>query len=203
MSLELQELVCVRGERTLFSGLTISLQAGDLLLLRGSNGAGKSSLLRIVATLLAPAGGKVLWDGVNVAEDPEAQRRRLRYVGHLDGLKTALTVQENLLSGARIMGSDRHNVGPAMEALGVGSLRHLPVRYLSSGQKRRTALARLAMSPAPLWLLDEPTVGLDDAGIEQVCRLIERHRSGGGIVIAATHVELGLSNARGLRLGRT
>ena len=201
--LELTDIACVRGERPLFSGLSFALEPADILVLRGSNGAGKSSLLRIVASLLTPVEGRIAWRGADIAEDPDAHRARLRYIGHLDGLKGALTVQENLLMAASIAGADQNNVGPAMEALGVGPLRHLPARYLSSGQRRRTALARLVMSPAPLWLLDEPTVGLDDDGVERLRRVIQRQRDGGGIVIAATHIDLGLEETRTLRLGRS
>ena len=201
--LELNDIACMRGERTLISGLSFGLKPGNVLLLRGPNGAGKSSLLRLIATLLSPAAGRISWNGQDIATDPDAHRARLRYVGHLDGLKSVLTVQENLLSGARIVGSDLNNVGPAMEALGVGPLRHVPARYLSSGQRRRSALARLVMSPAPLWLLDEPTVGLDDDGIDRLGQVIQRQRDGGGIIIAATHVDMGLPDVQTLRLGRS
>lgn len=201
--LSLEDIACARGERSLFSDLSLTLEPGEMLVLRGANGAGKSSLLRIVATLLSPSAGRMTWRGSEVAEDIDGHRSRLRYVGHLDGLKNVLTVQENLLSFGRVMESDPNNVGPAMEALGIGRLRHLPARYLSAGQRRRTALARLVMAPAPLWLLDEPTVGLDDEGVERLQRVIQRQRDGGGIVIAATHIDLRLSDTRTLRLGRS
>lgn len=201
--LSLVDIACERGERKLFSGLSLTLEPGDMLVLRGSNGAGKSSLLRILAMLLSPSDGRILWRDEDVAEDPDVHRRRVRYVGHLDALKNVLTVQENLRSYGRIQGSDLTNVGPAMEALGVGRLRHLPARYLSAGQRRRTALARLIMAPAPLWLLDEPTVGLDDDGVDRLQRVIERQRDGGGIVIAATHIDMRLADTRTLRLGQS
>lgn len=201
--LALEDIACLRGERTLFSGLSLSLEPGDMLVLRGANGAGKSSLLRIMAALLSPNEGRMSWRGEDVREDPDTYRRLLRYVGHLDALKNVLTVQENLLAFGRVQGSDPYNVGPAMEALGVGRLRHFPARYLSAGQRRRAALARLVMAPAPLWLLDEPTVGLDDDGVECLQRVIERQREGGGMVVAATHIDMGLSDTRTLRLGRS
>jgi heme exporter protein A len=200
--LEARDLACVRGERAVFAGLRFTLSAGGALLLTGANGAGKSTLLRLLAGLLTPAGGALLWDGEDALADRAAHARRLRYVSHADALKPALTARENLLFYARLWGGD---ADAALAALGLAPLADLPARVLSAGQKRRLALARLALSdaarrPAPLWLLDEPTVGLDAAAVARLGALLARHREAGGMVAAATHLPLPLPHAAELRL---
>jgi heme exporter protein A len=206
------DLACFRGERAIFAGLSFGLAAGDALLLVGANGAGKSTLLRLLAGLLAPAEGQLLWDGVDALADRAAHAGRLRYLSHQDALKPALTVRENLAFFARLWGSkagggkvEGSKVGggdtdAALAALDLAPLAELPARVLSSGQKRRLALARLALAPAALWLLDEPTVGLDAASVERLGSLLARHRAAGGMVLAATHLPLPLPGARELRL---
>jgi heme exporter protein A len=201
--LEARDLACVRGERgAIFAGLSFRVPAGGALLVTGPNGAGKSSLLRVLAGLLPAAAGEVLWDGADIAADRAAHARRLRYVGHHDALKPGLTVRENLAFYARLWGGE---AGPALEALGLAPLAELPARVLSAGQRRRLALARLALgSPADggaaLWLLDEPSSGLDAAAIARLAGLCERHRARGGLVVAATHLPLPLPEAAELRL---
>lgn len=195
--LEARDLACLRGERVVFAGLSLALPAGAALLLTGANGAGKSTLLRILAGLLRPAEGAVLWRGEDTAADPARHAARLRYLSHQDALKPALTVAENLAFFAGLWGGA---VAPALDALALGGLAELPARVLSSGQKRRLALARLALAPAPLWLLDEPTTGLDAASVERLGPLLATHRSAGGIVVAATHIPLPLPDAREMRL---
>ena len=195
--LEVRDLACLRGERAVFAGLSFRLAAGSAVLLTGANGAGKSTLLRLLAGLLRPADGAILWRGEDVAADPGAHAARLRYLGHQDAVKPALTVAENLAFFARLWGGE---VAPALAALGLGTLADLPGRVLSSGQKRRLALARLALAPAPLWLLDEPTTGLDAASVERLRPLLAAHRAAGGIVLAATHIPLPLEDAEELRL---
>ena len=195
--LEARDLACLRGDRVVFAGLQMTLAQGDALLLTGANGAGKSTLLRILAGLLRPAEGQVSWLGEDIAADPAAHARRLRYLSHQDALKPALTVAENLGFFARLWGGA---VAPALAALALAPLADLPARVLSSGQKRRLALARLALAPAPLWLLDEPTTGLDAASVERLGPLLAAHRAAGGIVVAATHIPLPLPDARELRL---
>jgi heme exporter protein A len=192
-----RDLACLRGDRAVFAGLSLALAPGEALLLTGANGAGKSTLLRILAGLLPPAEGLVAWGGEDIAADPGAHARRLRYVSHQDALKPALSVTENLSFFAALHGGQ---VGPALDALALGPLAELPARVLSSGQKRRLALARLALAPAPLWLLDEPTTGLDAASVERLRPLLAAHRAGGGMVVAATHIPLPLDAPRELRL---
>jgi heme exporter protein A len=195
--LEAQDLACLRGERVVFAGLSFAMGAGEALLLTGANGAGKSSLLRLLAGLLRPAEGRLLWEGQDALADRAGHAARLRYVGHGDALKPALTAAENLAFYARLWGGA---VAPALEALGLGPLADLPARVLSAGQKRRLGLARLALGPAALWLLDEPTTGLDVASVDRLGALLARHRDAGGMVVAATHLPLPLPEARELRL---
>jgi heme exporter protein A len=191
------DLACVRGERLLFAGLGFTLEPGAALVLTGPNGSGKSSLLRLLAGLLPPAAGALRWNGRPVADDREAQRARLLYLGHQEGLKPTLTVGEMLRLHARLRGAPA-DPGGALEALGIGGLADLPGRQLSAGQRRRVGLARLLVCPAPLWLLDEPTVGLDAAGLAAFRAIAAAHRRAGGAIVAATHAELGLADARSL-----
>jgi heme exporter protein A len=195
--LEGQELACWRGERAVFAGLSFALPSGRAVLLTGPNGAGKSSLLRLVAGLIPPAEGRLLWQGEDALADRVAHARRLRYLSHADALKPSLTAAENLAFYARLWGGE---VGPALAALGLAELADLPARVLSSGQKRRLALARLALAPAPVWLLDEPTVGLDAASVERLGALMAAHLAAGGSVLAATHLPLPLRDPGELQL---
>ncbi len=198
-------LTCERGGRTVFTGLDFSLQAGDALVLLGPNGSGKSSLLRIMAGLLQPVAGELLWQGSPVARYPESHHAHLHYVGHLDGLKPALTVIENLIfwTGLRV-GSPPPSgiVRSALATMGLDQLADFPSRLLSAGQKRRLALARALASPAELWLLDEPTVALDHEAVSALEKAIARHRRRDGMVVAATHAEIALGRARPLYLDR-
>ncbi len=197
------DLACIRGERLVFQGLGFALDAGQALVLGGANGSGKSSLLRLLAGLARPAGGTLSWDGASIADDPDAHRARLLYVGHADPLKPALTVAENLAFWAALRAGRRladSAVVAALDAFAIGRLAGVPGRYLSAGQRRRVNLARLAVSPVALWLLDEPTTALDAAAGESLRALIAAHRARGGMVVASTHSELGLDGARQLNL---
>jgi len=190
-----EELACWRGERAVFAGLSFSLEAGEAVALLGPNGAGKSSLLRVLAGLLPTAEGRILWAGKDIRQDAPAHAGRLRYLGHLDALKPALSVRENLAFHAALSGGD---VDAALGSMGLAPLADLPARVLSAGQRRRLAIARLALAPAALWLLDEPTVGLDTASIARFGRLLAAHCGQGGMVLAATHVPLPIVGGRQL-----
>jgi heme exporter protein A len=177
-------LVCRRGERLVFRGLDFQLEPGGVLLLRGPNGSGKSSLLRLMAGLLRPAGGALTWAGAPIGTDPEAHRSRLAFLGHLDGIKLALSASENLAFWCA-----RSAVAPALGALGIEHLGRLPARLLSAGQRRRLALARILARRAPLWLLDEPTNALDDEAEDLFAGALARHRAEGGMAVIALHGE--------------
>ena len=191
------ELAARRGGRVVFAGLSLAAAPGEALLLLGPNGAGKSTLLRVLAGLLRPAAGQVAWDGEDVAADAPAHGDRTRYLGHQDAIKPSLTPREDLDFWARLRGGDPD---AALDALGLSALAGLPCRILSAGQRRRLALARLVLGEAPLWLLDEPTLGLDTASVARLGTLLAAHRARGGIVLAATHLPLPLPGARDVPL---
>ncbi|MGH6931339.1 MAG: heme ABC exporter ATP-binding protein CcmA [Dongiaceae bacterium] len=181
-------LACIRGDRLIFRALDLAVAAGGALLLRGPNGSGKSSLLRCLASLLPLSEGVVTWDGRPVAEDREGHRGRLRYIGHQDAVKPALSVAQNLRGWARLWDLDeRTRVEPALDRLGLAALAGLPAQLLSAGQRRRLALARLALAPASLWLLDEPTTSLDDEGTKRFAGLADEHRGRGGAIVLSSH----------------
>jgi heme exporter protein A len=181
-----------RGDRLVLDRISFAVKPGGALLLLGPNGAGKSTLLRAIAGLKRIDAGKILFDG------SDEFLRYAAYLGHLDGIKPGLTAAENLAFAARISG---RAVLPALEALGIAPLAPLPARMLSAGQKRRLALARLSVTGAPLWLLDEPTLGVDTASVAAFGHILAAHRAQGGIVLAATHLPLPLPDAAELRLG--
>ena len=190
-------LTCFRGERFVFEALDFAVESGGALLLTGPNGSGKSSLIRIMATLLAAVEGHLSWNGEPVAEDPEGHHGRLHYIAYQDAIKPVMTVGENLAFWAGLKGpGDR--VEAALEAVGISRLADTPAQFLSSGQRRRLSLARLAASAAELWLLDEPAVGLDSDAIRLLEGLVAAHRADGGLAVLATHqpVDLGGDEAR-------
>jgi heme exporter protein A len=178
--------------------LNFSVPEGGALVLAGPNGSGKSTLLRLLAGLVRPFAGRLLWGEEDALADLPTHAARVAYVGHLDAVKPALTVAENLHFAARLVGG---TVEDALVPLALGELAELPARMLSAGQKRRLALSRLALSRAPLWLLDEPTLGLDLASVDRFGALLAAHRAEGGLVVAATHLPLPLEGAAELRLG--
>ncbi len=187
------DLTCVRGERTVFSGLTFAMDAGGMLLLVGPNGSGKSSLLRLMAGLSPPAHGVIRWQDTDTMDDPEAHNGRLHYVGHHDAIKPVLTVAENLRFWAEMHGGSTdvdRRVSQALEGFGIPYLSDIPARYLSAGQSRRTSLARILSSPAPLWLLDEPTTALDRDAVAALEAAITEHRSAGGMAVISTHTPI-------------
>ena len=197
----LAEKVCVdRGGRRIVEGVDFVLSDGEALILSGPNGAGKSTLLRAIAGLLPLAAGRLALDG-----DSEEIAASLHYVGHAEGMKPALTVRQNLDFWSSFL--SREGAAPALapqDALAAFGLAHvidIPAGYLSAGQKRRVALARLLVAPRPIWLLDEPTTALDVRAQAALATVMARHRASGGIVLAATHSPVGLENAAELKLG--
>jgi heme exporter protein A len=153
-----------------------------------------------MAGLLKPAGGQLLWEDRPIAEAPEAHAARLHYLGHLDAVKPVLSVAENLRFWAALRDRGGAEIGAALEAFALGELAAVPGRLLSAGQRRRLALARLLAAPAELWLLDEPSVGLDHASVGRLAAAIARHRAGGGRVVVATHTALDLADPQRLSL---
>jgi heme exporter protein A len=198
-------LACERGCRQLFSGLELQLDAGQLLLLTGANGAGKTSLLRILAGLLLPAHGVVSWRGHDIRALGEHFASEVIYVGHATAAKDELTARENLLFASRIggepIGTDEAEV--ALRRFGLAACADLPSRVLSQGQRRRISLARLSVTRRPLWLLDEPLTGLDRDATEKLEFLLLAQLARGGIVVVATHQGLRLppDARRALHLG--
>ena len=191
-----EALSCRRGERLVFTGLECRLPAGGALVLSGSNGSGKSSLLRLLATLLTPAAGRLLWGGEPVLRDAASYRARVHYVGHQDATKPALSPREMLGFWASLRGHRAEpEIGPALAAFALGAVAERPCRWLSAGQRRRLALARLVATPAPVWLLDEPNAALDEDGAARLQALIAQHRAAGGRVAIATHQPLALEGA--------
>jgi heme exporter protein A len=198
MKLIAEGLTSIRGGRTLFTGLSFGVGGGDALLLLGPNGAGKTTLIRTIAGLLGPAAGTVRIDGGDAERSVGEQ---CHYVGHLDAIKASLTVEENAAFWCRFLGGRRDGIDAALAAFGLAALRDIPAAYLSAGQKRRLCLARVLLANRPIWLLDEPTVSLDSAAQSVLIRAVEGHLAAGGLVVAATHVPLGLPNSRELHLG--
>jgi heme exporter protein A len=194
--LQAEDLAAIRGERLVFAHLGFAVPAGGAALVRGPNGSGKSTLLRLLAGLVPAAAGRVLWQGSDALADLPAHAGRLRYLGHRDAVKPSLSVAENL----RIWGG-AGAVQRALEAVDLAALADLPARMLSAGQTRRLALARLALAEVPLWLLDEPTLGLDEASVARFGAMLAAHRARGGVVVAATHLPLPLERPVEVRLG--
>jgi heme exporter protein A len=197
-------LACRRGERLVFAGLSFQLGAGDALILGGTNGSGKTSLLRLVASLITPAAGRLLWGGAPVADDLAFYRARLAYVGHQDAVKPALTPRETLRFWAALRGLSPARAAPLVEdalaAFALEAFADWPCRWLSAGQRRRLALARLIAAPAPIWLLDEPTSALDRDNQARLEEVLAAHRAAGGRILLATHLPLALDRADGLIL---
>jgi heme exporter protein A len=193
--LEALDLACERGGHRLFSNLAFALGEGSLLRVRGANGSGKTTLLRTLAGLTRPAAGAVRWNGKDVGDE---YRRQMLFIGHAPAVKDELTVLENLEFASRLSRLDcsESKIKSALEQLGVDRLAGLPARYLSQGQRRRTALARLALSAAvPLWLLDEPFAALDEEAIARVSTLCAAQLAAGGMLVLTSHQDVRISSA--------
>lgn len=199
-----EDLSCVRGGRRVFAGARFEVRPGVAAILRGPNGSGKSTLLRVLAGLLPAERGDARLGAVSLASDRDGFQERLAYAGHLDAVKTAFTVRENLAFWARFYAlpgaapDGDADVDAALTRFELDHIADAPAGYCSAGQKRRLGLARLAVIARPVWLLDEPTVSLDARSVSTFAALVEAHVTAGGVVIAATHVDLGLSSAQSL-----
>lgn len=198
MRLVVENLACERSGRPIFSGVGFALDEGQALAVTGRNGAGKSTLLQILAGLLEPASGTILLDG---GHDERTLPEQAHYVGHRDALKPALTPLEALAFWQAMLGEPSMAPDDALDRLDLGHAADLPCAYLSAGQRRRLALARLLVSDRPVWLLDEPTSALDAGSQALFAELVESHLERGGLVIAATHAPLGLREAATIRIG--
>jgi heme exporter protein A len=198
MQLTGDNLVCRRGGRTVFSGLNFSVSSGEAIMIVGRNGAGKSSLLRMIAGLICISAGRLELTGGEVDITLPEQTH---YLGHLDALKPSLSVRENLRFWADYLGDSGAAIEPALEVVDMVPLADLPAAYLSAGQRRRLSIARLVAVPRPLWLLDEPTSALDVPSQDRLAGLMRQHLAGRGMILAATHGPIGLENARELRVG--
>jgi heme exporter protein A len=186
-----------RGGEPVFEAVDFALASGEMLVVTGPNGSGKSTLLRVLAGLLPPSGGRVLFEG---GEDWPDRPGACHYLGHQNAMKTPLTVRENVMFWREFSGAPHLEADEALEMIGLGGAGYLPYGYLSTGQKRRAAIARLLVSYRPVWLLDEPTAGLDAGSERQFAALMAAHCEDCGIIVAATHQPLGIE-APELRLG--
>jgi heme exporter protein A len=199
-SLTAEKLALTRGDRQLFAGLGFAVTAGEVMVVEGANGVGKTSLLRLIAGFLPPAAGHVsITIDQRAVSDGEERGRFVGWLGHQDGIKSQLHVREQLEFFGRLYGS-RTALEPVLERVGLWRQRLLPCRYLSAGQKKRLGLARLIVAARPLWLLDEPFAALDTHGRALAVELMQAHCITGGIVVAASHDPFGF-HVRSLRLG--
>jgi heme exporter protein A len=196
--LEAHDLAARRGQAQLFSGLAFRVGAGEALVVTGANGTGKTTLLRMLAGLSAPAAGEIRWRGKAVAPFDPVLRTALAFAGHLPALKDELSTEENLAALLALSGvaATRDELARALDAVALTRQRTLPARVLSQGQRRRIGLARLRALARPLWILDEPVTALDAAGTALLAGLVAEHLDRGGVTVAATHAPLGLPEAR-------
>jgi heme exporter protein A len=203
--LSVDRLSCARGDRMLFQDLSFDLEPGDLLHLKGHNGSGKTTLLRALAGLLMPEAGEIRWQGRPIRRLREEYTRHLLFLGHLNGIKGDLTAAENLRFAASLDGFrlDETRAWQILSKIGLRGHEDLPTKYLSQGQKRRVALARLFANDARLWILDEPFTALDVDAVAQLQDLIREHIDDGGIAVLTTHqaVELISTETRCIALG--
>ena len=197
-----ENLTCNRSGREIFSKLHFEVSSGEVLVITGKNGAGKTSLLRLMTGLSRPVTGSIHWDDGDIFCFPERHRQRIAYVGHADALKSVLTVSENLQLWMAIRGTTqgRELVKRTLETFGLSDLRDTPVAELSTGQRRRVALSRLFTADSTLWLLDEPTIALDDDAIGILISSICQHRRQGGMAVIATNAPIDISAERMLDL---
>ena len=187
-TLEARSLSCVRGARLLFEDISFQIRPGEIRQVRGTNGAGKTSLLRILCGLSLPERGEVLWDGVPIDQDRARYHAQLAYLGHAPGLKLDLTARENLLFALSMQAVQEHvDIDVALERVGLDASANLVCRHLSAGQLRRVAIARLHLVSALLWILDEPFSAIDSQGVSDIETLLGTHLDAGGMVIFTSH----------------
>ena len=200
--LQASNLECVRGDRSLFRELNFSLEAGGLMQVHGANGSGKTSLLRMLCGLAAPAHGEIRWRGAGIRSLGEDYCGAMTYLGHLSGVKDDLTAIENLRISSALAGVevDQGKAQEALQRMGLGGRELLPTKVLSQGQRRRVALARLLVCGTVLWILDEPLTALDSAAVKLVQTLLEQHLQQGGMVVMTTHQEINIAAAATQRL---
>lgn len=200
--LEISKLACTRGDHLLFSDLSFSLSAGELLQVEGANGSGKTSLLRTLCGFMMPTAGEIRWRGQSIRKLGEDFYAEMIYLGHLNAIKDELNALENMRIGAGLSGSivEDSQVIAALRRMGLRGRETLPVKVLSQGQRRRVALARLLFSTAPLWILDEPLTALDVGAVGLMQDLIGEHLAEGGMVIYTTHQPLEVAGVTTRRL---
>ena len=203
--LEVTNLDCIRGDRKLFSDISFSLEPGSFLQLQGANGSGKTSLLRILCGLLAPARGEIFWQGANIRSLGEEYFTAITYIGHRSAVKEELTGVENhrINNGLAGVQLTREQAIESLQKMGLSSRENLPARMLSEGQRRRLALSRLLTAATPLWILDEVLTSLDRAAVNLVTSIIETHLQAGGMAVVATHQEMDLTAGSFQRLHLT
>lgn len=199
LRLTAEGLAVERGGRLVLDNVGFSVGAGEMLLVTGANGAGKSTLLRVLCGLLPARSGTIRLEGVAV--DDGGLAAQCHYLGHLNGMKPLLSLEENLAFWRGFHGETGRSVAEALAAVGLARLAELPLAYLSTGQRRRAAIARLLVNPRPIWLLDEPTAGLDARARAGFAGLMGEHLASGGLIVAATHEPLGVAATVELRLG--
>lgn len=203
MTLQAYQLACTRGERQLFNDINFDIGVGDAMRIAGTNGSGKTSLLRMLCGLAFPATGEVRWKGRNIRAVREEFGSQLIYLGHANGVKDDLVAWENIVVASTLSGNSvsRDEAYAALEELGLARAADLPTRALSQGQRKRVALARLRLGMnTPLWILDEPFTALDQSAVTELCGMLNQHLAHGGMVIYTTHQEIDLNAQRLLLL---
>lgn len=195
--LECIGLECVRGDRTLFSDLSFSVKEGELLHLKGANGSGKTSLLRMLTGLMSAAEGEIQWNGENIRKLREEYQKEMLYIGHLPGIKGDLTALENLRVNNALNGTEisEEEAWDALGEIGLKGREDLPARALSQGQGRRVALAKMLVSKAKIWILDEPFVALDVKAVAMLQKVLDNHLQQNGMIVLTTHQEFTVSHA--------
>jgi len=196
--LEAKGVACERGDRILFTNVGFQLSAGELLHVKGVNGSGKTSLLRMLCGLVAPAAGEIRWRGENIRKQKEEYNRELLYIGHQAGIKAELTALENLKLSCALNNAwiDDDQAWQALGEIGLRGREELPSKVLSQGQQRRVALARMLVSRAPLWILDEPFTALDVKAVAQLEQVLGAHLQQGGYIVLTTHQDFTLRQGR-------